>query len=513
MNEIQIANLPNSLLLRSVASQSFFHFFECFWPALETEPLALNWHIRLMCDEAQATAETIFGPDRKPLRHNLIVNVPPGSTKSSILTVFLPVWCWIKDPTLRIITLSYSASLSMFHAQRSRDLIASPMFQETFGDLFELRKKDQNKKSEYGILYGPDRKVGGVRFTGSVGGSITGKHAHLLIYDDPLNAQQASSEKERDTANEFLTTTMNSRKVSMQVTPSILVMQRLHEDDPTAKLAKAWGRSGKLRWLRLPADTRYEIHPPELRGRYTQDGGLCVLDPMRKPTSVIQGEEAALSAHAFSGQYGQDPQPAEGNRLKKAWFSQGFNLAELRAEWNKLPFPPAWNATLDGAYTKRKSNSATGILVWAIWKGRLYLRNWAEWWVEFPDLVQDLPPFLRANGFGPGSTLFVEPKGPGKSLVQTLRRDTSLSVAEDPLPDGISQMEGKIARVDRSAPYLRGMNTFLADHVDWEHPIRQWATFPNASHTDLTDCLVMSVEKADDPSPLSDASLWGVSSV
>lgn len=159
-------------LIKSICSDSYYEFFIEFWHCIESEKLADNWHIKYLCDELQDIAERVIR--REPLKHNLIINISPGETKSSISTIFFPVWVWLKDPSLRIITASYSKDLATEHSVKSRDLIRSDQFQAVFGDLFQVRK-DIDGKTNYA------NNKGGQRQIASVGSTITGKHAHLLI--------------------------------------------------------------------------------------------------------------------------------------------------------------------------------------------------------------------------------------------------------------------------------------------------------------------------------------------
>lgn len=503
---------PNDVLSTSLAilkrekkkrkcKKSYYHFFLEFWPVIEAEKLADNWHIEYLCNELQDIAERVFR--REPLEHNLIINISPGETKSTISTIMFPVWCWVNDPTLRIITASYSKDLAMYHATKSRDIIRSDKFQQLFGDEFQVRK-DMDAKS----VYGNDQ--GGQRITASVGSTITGKHAHIIIADDPLSSDQAKSDVEREKANDWMGKTLSSRKVDMKLTPTVLVMQRLHEVDPTSEQARKWGKVDQLRWLRLPADDRYKILPPELEDNYTKSGNMRVMNPYRKPEKVIKGMEAEMTATDASGQLGQDPQPAEGNKLKKAWFAQRFSLFELEELARIRGHKIVWNATLDGAYTKITKNSATGVLIWAIYQNKLYLRDYREWHLEFHDLMRELPPFI-SQYFTTQSTCYVEPKAIGKSLVQVIRNKGLFNIIEDKLPEGITQMQGKELRVDRSTPFIRAMNLWLMDGIDWQPFIDQCATFPNAAHTDLVDTLTMAVEKIDIKDLLTDPDAWGVS--
>ena len=60
----------------------------------------------------------------------------------------------------------------------------------------------------------------------------------ILVHncDDPINPKQAASTIERENANYFVTSTLSTRKVDKEITPLILIMQRLHEGDPTGEM-------------------------------------------------------------------------------------------------------------------------------------------------------------------------------------------------------------------------------------------------------------------------------------
>lgn len=462
----------------------FYLFFKYFWSFLEpSTKLADNWHIKYLCDELQKVGARVI--ERQPFEYNLIINISPGETKTSIATIFFPVWLWINDASIRALTGSYSKDLALEPADKSRDLIKTEEFQSIFGDVFHLRK-DLDAKSKYGT------NKNGRRNAVSVGSTVTGKHAHVIIVDDPLSADQAKSDAIRETANNWMTKTLPTRKVDIDLVPTILIMQRLHEDDCTAKCAKIWKKNGKLKHIRLPADDRYEISPPELVENYTFDTDRKVMNPIRKPTRIINELENELTTTEAAGQLGQDPKPDQGNKLKKPWFKQRFTLDEL-------PEDISWYSTTDGAYTKKTTNSATGVLVWTGYKGKLYLRAFRKFFLEFPELCEELPAFVKLNGVDQTGLNYVEPKAVGKSLVQTLRKAGGMNIVEDELPVGVTQQQGKEMRVDNITPFARSGNIFLLDGVDWSEFISELAVFPNGSHDDLVDVFVMACEKVAAP--------------
>src|SRR4051812_20029057 len=105
--------LPSSSQIKAeLCRRSFYRFVQDFWEIIIPEDPVWNWHIKYLCDEAQEIImrlrKTADHPKREKKPHDLIINIPPGSTKSTILSIMLPAWAWVIDPTLRILSISYS---------------------------------------------------------------------------------------------------------------------------------------------------------------------------------------------------------------------------------------------------------------------------------------------------------------------------------------------------------------------------------------------------------------------
>src|SRR5213593_1497498 len=65
----------------------------------------------------------------------------------------------------------------------------------------------------------------------SVGGTLTGRGADLIIVDDPLKAEEAMSEPARRRVIDWYGGTLVSRLNDKERGPIVVVMQRLHEND------------------------------------------------------------------------------------------------------------------------------------------------------------------------------------------------------------------------------------------------------------------------------------------
>jgi len=142
----------------------------------------------------------------------------------------------------------------------------------------------------------------------------TGFHADFILVDDPLDPQQAKrvTEAEMKAANDFMSEVLPSRKVDKDVTVMWLIMQRLHQNDPTGHLLSKGKEEGRIRHICLPAEKSNKVKPISLRRKY-KDG---LMDPVRLNRRVLDEAYIDLGEFGYSGQYGQDPVPRSGGMFK-----------------------------------------------------------------------------------------------------------------------------------------------------------------------------------------------------
>ena len=457
-------------LKKKLSEMSFYEFFKAAWVVVEPAvPLSTNWHHKYICDTLQEECERIIA--QKPKTKDIIINVPFRSTKSLIVTVMFPVWAWIKSPKLRFITSSYSAALSIELATKSRDIIFSDWFKRRWGDVFHI-KKDQNLKERY------ENNFVGMRRATSVGGTVTGQGADFLIVDDPLSPQMANSATERENANEWYRTTFYSRLNQPDIGVRIIIMQRVHEDDLTGFLLGKETRL-KYRHVCIPAKSGDgNIKPAYLEKFYDKDTQLFWED--RFSQSTLDDYKSALGSYGYAGQLQQTPTPLDSGMIHKDW----FKIDRYRKDDATVNF------VIDPAYTANQKNDPSALLAYTYKDNKWQIIDCINIYKEFPELVKFIPQWVQKNGYTPKSRIFVEPKASGKSIVQTLVRETGLNIKEDKPPT-----KDKVARVsDISASLESGRVSLL--NGDWNTEfLDQLTRFPAAKHDDMVDCLVMAVNK------------------
>jgi len=308
---------PNTVI-RELNNRSFYDFLQHFWHLVSPHAFKPNWHIKYLCEELEKVAHQVG--QKLPRKHDLIINVPPGSTKTITCTIMFPVWCWAHvGYWMRFICASYSAPLSLESADYCRELVKSPEFRELYPELEIKDDKDTKsnfkitKKIQTAIGREPRRLTGGNRFSTSVGGTLTGFHGDILIVDDPLKPDEAASEVSLATANRWIEQTLSTRKTDKAITPTILIMQRLHQDDPSGHMLEKMKEN--VKHICIPGEARNykdKIKPAELYKYYIDD----LMDPIRMPWSVLRDMEADLGQYGYSGQVGQEPTPPGGGMFR-----------------------------------------------------------------------------------------------------------------------------------------------------------------------------------------------------
>lgn len=296
-----------------LCEERYSHFFRAAWSVIEPDTrLIWNWHLELLCDIFQE--EIIRIAEKIEKTKDVVVNVPPRSLKSSVISIFLNAWAWTKFPHLKFITSSYSADLAELHALRTRMLIESDWFQ---GYWPLLMRRDQNQKSAF------ENTSGGYRIAVGVGGSVMGMGADVLIVDDPIQPLQALSEIYIKRTKIWWDHTFQTRLNDHRFGLRIIVMQRLHEDDLTGhvlnKAPKKW------RPIVIPAEDSFPIEPENLRKHYRR-GSFFTQKFSRK---VLEEHRTNLGSIGYASQMGQSPRPLDGSYFNKKWFNRYLELPDI----------------------------------------------------------------------------------------------------------------------------------------------------------------------------------------
>jgi hypothetical protein len=197
--QLALLNVPRATVLRTLAERSLHHFVRQAWPLVESAEFIDGWHIRAICAHLEAVTRGQIA--------KLLINIPPGCSKSLLTSVFWPAWEWVNDPTVRWLCASYDQRLSTRDSVKSRAILNGPWYQHNWGSRFALTG-DQNQKTYY------ETDKGGYRLATSVDGHGTGEHPDRIVCDDPHDVRGSESEAERKSVRDWWDLTLGARGVS-----------------------------------------------------------------------------------------------------------------------------------------------------------------------------------------------------------------------------------------------------------------------------------------------------------
>lgn len=482
------------LVEQRLAELEFREFIAQAWPILEpATPFLQNWHIDSIAEHLQALTE---GQLRR-----LIINVPPGSAKSILVSVMWPVWHWLHQPADRFLTASYTDALSIRDAIKSRRLLTSIWYQSRWGDRFALTG-DMNTKSKY------ENDKTGFRLATHVGGA-TGERARVRILDDPHEIEQAQSDQIRESTIEWVRTTWAERESDPRTSIDVVVMQRLHERDVSGFLLEEVGGFEHLCIpMRFEPSRKFHTSVWPQGDPRTVEGEL--LFPDRWSAEDVTLKERRLGTYGASGQLQQRPAPDEGGILKRHWWRYWH--------YPNHPLPPVVMKTKDGHETipcielpyhfdqylqswdmSFKGHDGSDYVVgqqWAKLNADAYLLDQVRDRQDFVGTKHMVKAFNEQWDV-PGQKL-VEDKANGPAIVSSLKTEIP-GIVMYPVLGG-----DKIARARAYAPYVEAGNIFLPHPqlAPWVHDfIQECSMFPNAQNDDQVDAFSQSMSKLYAPEP------------
>jgi predicted phage terminase large subunit-like protein len=447
------------MIERAEASVVYRHNFGAFvhaaFQALYKFALEPNWHIDHICFQVEKTVTN-------PERGRIVVNLPPRSLKSFILSVCLPAWLLGRDPAGRIICASYSEDLAFKFSRDCRALMATRFYKEVFP-----QSRLNPKKVTEGEFETTQR---GYRLATSVGGTLTGRGGDVLFVDDPIKAKDAGSEVALAAANEWFANTALSRLDSPKRSKIIVTMQRLHVDDLAGVLIeRGWPR------IVLPAiateEARYALDTTEAYHRPVRE----LLPPRRDSFEALEELKREIGSRIFAAQYQQEPTPADGNMIKAAWLGR-FDAEQSFSNYRRVVL------SCDPAGKANERSDYTAIVVCGVRDKRVHVLHASRghWTV-----MQTLDHIVALAADMNVDLAIVEDTASGSGLLQLLHEKTGIS-AIGRHPDG-----DKETRLSRHLGRFEAGRILLPNEAPWLAEFeRELLAFPSGRYDDQLDALL-----------------------
>jgi predicted phage terminase large subunit-like protein len=449
------------------ARRQFSVFVEDAWPIVEpAAPLIPGKHLDALTLHLQAVAEGSI--------RNLLINVPPGHSKSLVVSVLWPAWMWARRPAWRCLAASYAAELAIRDSVKCRSLIESDWYQGAFvRDAWALAS-DQNVKSFF------QNTRMGFRVALSVGGKGTGFRGDAILVDDPLNAIDAHSKAAREAVKTWWDQQMGNRLNDLKKGARVIIMQRLHEEDLSGHLLAGGG------WEHLCLPTEFE---PARRSATSigwkdwREKAGELLFPALFPADVIAEEKRRLGSLGFAGQHQQRPSPADGNLFKRSWWRRWHRAGDFVPEGvESRLLPERFDEiviSVDAAFKETSDSDFVAIGVWGRLGPDKFLLDQVRDRMGFSDTVKAILGLIAK--FPLARAKLIEDKANGSAVIEVLRKKIPGIIPVN--PEG-----GKESRAAAVSPEVEAGNVFIPLGAPWVSDyVEEHAAFPNAAHDDQVD--------------------------
>lgn len=452
-----------SIDVEQIRRKGLYEFAKRAWSQVETMPYVDNWHIEEKCIHLEAVAH-------REIR-DLLINEPPGCSKSLIVSVLFPVWCWLPEvrPELRFIYGSFEPSLALRDAEKAYKLLTSPWFTERWGNFLPA---DEGKPAMGDYA----NRFGGFRFSTSVGGKGTGRHCHVRVADDPLKPLDVESTTKAvgaaiEKVDQWWRGTMASRRADPTDFASIVCMQRLHELD-LSSICKSDGYTHLCFPMRFVSNLKCVT---KWGGdRRSTEGEL--LNPRRMPEEAVAAQEKSMGGKdgpIASAQLQQSPAPPGGLIFKEETF-QHFTLREA-------PFIKAFSCmSVDCAFKDAEANSGVGIEVWGMTDARFHCYHSVLDSLGFFATIDAIAAVLAM--YPETNAILVEDKANGSAVIEILQK-------KFPQVIPMSPKTSKLARAHAANVYYQARSVYHLADAEWlgrkETNLKH---FPKGRRVDDVDC-------------------------
>ncbi|HBR3486821.1 TPA: terminase [Klebsiella pneumoniae] len=476
-------SFPERVIIRSKSTKSFLNFTRIWFELIQGDRLLVNWHHRLMASKIDDLLAGRLVP------RNLIINIPPGGTKTEFFSIHFPAYvnALVQEKRLkrfRNLNISFADTLVKRNSRRTRDIIASREYQEFWPCSFGVNQAEEwEVKDERGRSIGQtvSRSSNG-QITGGRGGYYGPEFSGMVMLDDYNKPVDMLSESRRKSANTLLVNTIRSRrgdKSKEHPTPFVSIQQRLHTDDATGFML-AGGMGVPFHHVAIPAmiDEKYiqSLDEPwrSLCWETVKDTDSVVVGGVRYWSYWPQMEDVndllqlwEKDRYTFLSQYQQNPMALTGGIIDTSWFRTYTTLPKL---------------THRAVYVDTNSGKVEDWLDYTVFTlagmgvdGNLYIIDVVRGRWDPEDLLkkaEEVWEKWRLSGsmrVMPLRHMAIEEKQAGQGLITTLKKRSQtpgqLAIPVREIPRGTGQ--NKLVRCLNVIPQIKTGKVFVpATHTD-----------------------------------------------
>lgn len=447
-------------------------------------------HLQYLSDRISAAVDDVENGQNRMLA----VSMPPRAGKSTLLSLFGPVWLLRRNPDWKVVTASYDGGLTAGWAKQARRMI--------------------EQRPDLGIALAPDggagwhwetEEGGGLRAV-SVRGGLTGHGARALIIDDPVkDFVEAHSPLARQTLWDWWLSVAQTR-----LEPPYLVLvvgTRWHEDDFIGRLFSDETEGDPAEWERISLPAIADA-PDDILGRAEGEPLYSPLLEETRDEALKRWEDIrrAVGTYTFVGLYQQHPASPRGTIFDTSWWRFWSMDANRATEDGRVVYldPSSlvggrWLDSWDCNFDKLDESAGS----WVV--GQRWVRNQANRYLiaqqrgrwTFTQTIKHMEQWAEPSNWArsPCGSLvhqrLIEKKANGAAIIDVLKDKISGMKPINPL-------ESKEARARAITPECESGNVYLPHPSDpgneWVHDfLTEVRDFPNALADDQVDAMTQAL--------------------
>jgi predicted phage terminase large subunit-like protein len=402
-----------------------------------------------------------------------VLNMPPRHFKTFFGTICLTAWILARDPSAKVLVLSYSGEHARNIADAIRQIIRSPWYQGIFEGTV-LRKK----KVDHLIT-----TAGGSVHSLSLDGAVTGLGADFIIVDDPLQIKHFDNTPRLQQVNAIFDQQVRSRLNSPKKGHILIVAHRISPNDLSGHVLKARGWKGFA--LPLVADREQKIIQADGSVWLRKRGTVLMPDAF---SSQRIAELDSEGGPGFDTLYQQRPERWLAGRLATEDFPL-FTPAEPPHEPE-----PAIIISIDPGLVGGIHNDFSVIQVWRAFRDNYFL---LDQWREQANFAEFQAQARRMIKMWFPAVVLVENTGFGPALLSTLRPHA------DRQDIAVTVTENKRHRLLRNRHLIRAGRVKLPQNAPWLGEFLSEVTaFPYVPFNDQVDTMTLFLDYvARNPNP------------
>jgi predicted phage terminase large subunit-like protein len=385
-----------------------------------------------------------------------VVNMPPRHLKTCLGAVYLAAWLLARKPAEKIIIVTYSEPLAGDSAYRLRAILQSPWYKKFFPRT--RLAEDRTRVADFATTAG-----GGV-YAVSTEGSITGRGASVIIFDDPLNIIDAGNLDQIAKVNQRFGPVIMSRLNNPKTGRVVIIAHRLHPFDLSGHVLGSGGWDHIALPFMAPRDQDYDLGTRiwhRKKGELLRPDAFSEAEINRIKTTINPDYEALYQQYLGEG---------DSIRITREQFGSFF----------VAPDAPVV-ISVDPGHRPGPEHCFTVMQGWSPVGNEFFLR---DQWRKQADIGEASRALNKATANCQAAAVLIEWSGYGQTLFENLRRHFRSLNHHLIAPDGRSKTARLLPHID----VIQSGRIRLPQDARWREAYAcEFEQFPHGPFDDQVD--------------------------